>query len=193
MAYPDQAVFFVLKKHEVAMLADLRALPYSEPTVRTESIERFHRIEKGLRMEFLSRTTPELEKLLGIFRTVLSEFFTGEFRASVGEFCWEVVRESRVAQGKPFGYKLGPDAFAAFRESFDKKFLERLVLDVQEPILQRAGQDKGTFRDETLRFVADPHIFLEICNVMCDSFYDYLHGEGYLDLPSQWRAHLERQ
>ncbi len=193
MTWPDQAVFVVLKTHEATLLDDLKTLPYANPGVLEEAIERYHRIEKGLRMEYLSRTTPELERLLAVYREELQRFFENDFRATMGEFCWEVIRESRVAAGKPFGYKLGADAFQSFRGAFDKHFLEKLVLNVQEPILAKAKDLKETFRDETLAFVADPHIFSEVCAVVCDSIYDYLHGEGFLELPPRWRAHLYRQ
>ena len=193
MTWPDQAVFLVIKKHEEAMVADLKKLAYAEESVRAEALDRFARIEKGLRMEFLSRTTPELERLLAIFRHELGSFFENEFRATMGDFCWQVIRQSNVAHGKPYGYKLDSEAFQPFREAFDRQFLEKLVLNVQEPILAKARDLRDTFREETVGFVADPRIFSEICSVVCDAIYDYLHGEGFLDLPTKWRTHLYRQ
>ena len=43
---------------------------------------------------------------------------------------------------------------------------------------------------ETLRLVADPAIFSELCEVICDAVYDMLYNDGFLDLPSDWRARL---
>ena len=57
---------------------------------------------------------------------------------------------------------------------------------------ERAFEMRGELRNETLAFVADPRIFTDVCSVMCDSIYDFLHGEGFLDLPANWRAHLYR-
>ena len=45
----------------------------------------------------------------------------------------------------------------------------------------------SAFRAETLRFVADPQIFSEVCELICDATYDFLYNEGFLDLPSDWR------
>ena len=53
---------------------------------------------------------------------------------------------------------------------------------------------KGTeFRAETLRFVADPQIFTDVCELVCDAVYDYLYNDGFLDLPADWRARLSAQ
>jgi hypothetical protein len=43
---------------------------------------------------------------------------------------------------------------------------------------------------ETIRFVADPHIFSAVCELVCDAVYDYLYNDGWLDLPGDWRARL---
>ena len=105
----------------------------------------------------------------------------------------QVVRESRVAAGHKLGYKLTEDKFPAFRAAFDKRLLERLVFHVQEPIARRAAESEEGFRDATLRFVSDPRIHTEICSAINDAVYDYLHGEGFLDLPTQWRQALSRR
>lgn len=192
MSWPDQAVFHALRIHRDGLVNSLKSMNYSDSEVKQEALDRLDGIEKGLRIEFLSRTTPELERLLEIYREVLLKFLLTDFKNTLGEFAWEVIKESRVGQGKHSGYKLGPDVFKTFRETFDKKFVERLVMAVQEPIVARASEMKDVLREESLRFVADPHIFTEICAVVCDAIYDYLYGEGFLELPDQWRTHLLR-
>ncbi len=190
VTYPDQAVYLAIRMHRDAMLATIRSQRYTDPKVLAEALSRFDSIEKGLRMDFLSRTTPELEALLGIYREVLLKFFFEEFKPGLGDFCWAVIKESRVGLGRPHGYKLAPDVFMSFREVFEKHFLERLVLNVQGPLVQKATSMRDTFRDETVQFVADPQIFSDVCTVVCDAIYDYLYTEGFLDLPTQWRNHL---
>ena len=44
------------------------------------------------------------------------------------------------------------------------------------------------FRAETLLFVADPQIFTDVCELVCDAVYDFLYNDGFLDLPGDWRA-----
>jgi hypothetical protein len=190
VSYPDQAVYIAMRSHRDNLLATIRAQRYSDPKVLSEAIACYESIEKTLRMDFLSRTTPELEALLGVYREVLLKFFFEEFKPGLGDFCWAVIKESRLGVGRPHGYKLGPDVFTQFREVFEKHFLERLVMNVQGPIVQRATGMRDTFREETVQFVADPQIFSDVCAVVCDAMYDYLYTEGFLDLPTQWRNHL---
>jgi len=57
-------------------------------------------------------------------------------------------------------------------------------------MLKRVRNTEGQFREETLRFVAAPAIFSELCEVVCDAVYDMLYNDGFLDLPSDWRARL---
>lgn len=190
--WPEQALYFAMKRHEEVVLAELEAMPVSDPRVRERAIEKLQTFQKQLASEFLSKTTPELERLLAIYREVLTNFFQEVFPAELGEFCWEVVRESRVAHGHDLGYKITADRFHGFREVFDRKFLEHLVMNVQEPISRRASQSSAQFRDATMRFVQDPRIHSEICAAINDALYDYLHGEGYLDLPPDWRRLLMR-
>jgi hypothetical protein len=189
-SWPEQALYYALKRHEEKVLADLGEIPVTDEVVRTRAVERFHAITRTLCSDFLSRTTPELERLLRIYSEELTRFFYKTFPDELGEFAWEVIRESRVAAGHRLGYKLTEDKFKAFRSAFDKKFLERLVYNVQEPINRRAAQGEE-FRAATLTFVADPRIHVEICSTINDALYDYLHGEGFLDLPPHWRERLQ--
>lgn len=190
--WPEQALYFAVKRHEEALLAELAQMPVSDPQVRERAIERLQSFERQLCNDFLAKTTPELERLLAIYREVLTHFFQEIFPRNLGEFCWEVIRESRIAPGHELGYKITAERFHAFRAVFDRRFLEHLVLNVQEPITKMAAQSTEQFRDATLRFVQDPRIHVEICSAINDALYDYLHGEGFLDLPPDWRRLLIR-
>ncbi len=192
--WPEQALYFAIKRHEEVLHAELEALPVSTPDVRTRAHEELSAFLKSLTTEFLSKTTPELERLLAIYKEVLGKFFFDVFPGDLGEFAWEVVKESRVAVGTDLGYKITADRFHQFRETFDRKFLEHLVLAVQGPITQRAtAAGAEGFREATLKFVQDPRIHMEVCTVINDAIYDYLHGEGYLDLPTDWKQLLKDQ
>jgi hypothetical protein len=191
--WPEQTLYFAIKRHEEAIVAEIDALPVSSPEVRTRAHEQLQGFLKALTNDFLSKTTPELERLLAIYKEVLGKFCYEIFPGELGEFAWEVVKESRVGVGTDMGYKITADRFHQFRETFDRKFLEHLVLAVQDPIAQRASQSEEGFREATLKFVADPHIHMEVCTVINDALYDYLHGEGYLDLPTDWKRLLRDQ
>jgi hypothetical protein len=188
-SWPEQALYFALKRYEDFIESEIESTP-ADAEIRERAKEKLQTFMRGLCTDFLSRTTPELERLLAIYKAVLLHFFQQVLPIELGDFAWEVIRESRVAVGHDLGYKLTADKFDAFREVFDRKFLERLVLNVQEPIVQKASETSG-FREATLRFVADPQIHAEICTVINDALYDYLHGEGFLDLPPNWRRLLD--
>jgi hypothetical protein len=183
----DHALYRALRKHESKIIADLEAMTYATPADKAEAIDVFRKQIRQLSLTFLSRTQPVLEKLLKIYCDVLAHFLFQDFVASLGEFSWEVIKESRVAQGQLYGYKLAPEQFAAFRQVFDAKFLEKLVVSMQEPVLDALD---GEVSEDALRFAADPALYVEVCTVICNSIYDYLHGEGFLDLPVQWKAML---
>ena len=57
-------------------------------------------------------------------------------------------------------------------------------------MLKRVRERQGRFRAETIRFVADPQIFSDVCELVCDAVYDALYSDGFLDLPTDWRARL---
>ena len=192
-SWPEQVLYFAIKRQEAAIDAEIDALPVTDPSVRARAHEEIDRYLKQLTTEFLSKTTPELERLLAIYKDVLGNFFGTVFPAELGDFAWEVIKQSRVAHGSDLGYKITAERFQAFRETFDRKFLEHLVLNVQTPIAKRAADDAGNFREATRDFVADPHIHAEICAVINDALYDYLHGEGFLDLPTDWKRLLKDQ
>ena len=76
------------------------------------------------------------------------------------------------------------------RVAYEQKFLQLLVPYVEEEMLKRVRARDAKFRIETIRFVAAPQIFSEVCELICDATYDFLYNEGFLDLPADWRARL---
>jgi len=102
-----------------------------------------------------------------------------------------VVKEARLAESRArAGYKIGADAFPRFRGTFERKFLQRLVAYVEDGMLARVRGNATSFRVETQRFVSDPRIFSDVCDLVCDAVYDMLYNDGFLDLPNDWRARL---
>jgi hypothetical protein len=122
---------------------------------------------------------------------LLTQFFGTELPPAVAEIAWEVVKEARLADARArAGYKIGVEAFPRFRATFERKFLQRLVGFVEDGMLARVRGKETEFRAETLRFVSDPQIFTDVCELVCDAIYDYLYNEGFLDLPPDWHARL---
>jgi hypothetical protein len=191
MRFGAQALFHVLSRNHDLMVQQLEAFEYQSPEELEDAKARLAETTKELRNSFLSATMPELNALVGWLNELLRRFFTVELPPVVGELAWEVVKEARLADERArAGYKIGAEGFPRFRATFERKFLQRLVGFVEDGMLERVRGKGSEFRAETLRFVADPQIFTDVCELVCDAVYDYLYNDGFLDLPSDWRARL---
>lgn len=191
MRYGAQALYLVLARNREFLGRQLDAFTYETPEEQADAKVRLEDFIKEERNAFLGATMPELNALLKRLTDLLKTFFTVDMPPVVGELAWEVVKEARLADSAAHaGYKIGADAFPRFRTAFERKLLQRLVTVVEDGMLAHI-RSKGTeFRAETLRFVADPQIFTDVCELVCDSVYDYLYSDGFLDLPADWRARL---
>ena len=70
-----------------------------------------------------------------------------DFRAALGEFAWEVIRESRVAEKGSLSYKIKENAFADFRQTFERKFLDTMLARLQQPLAEHLNeQGEDAFR-----------------------------------------------
>lgn len=191
MRYSEQALWHALSRVEDQVLEILDGFQYTHVNVHETAREHFLLGVKELRNDFLARTTPELNVLVTYLNEVLTSFFTNELPPVLGELAWQVVKAARLADAKTIGgYKISARAFPEFRQAFERHFLERLVPFTEDEMLRRVRESASQFRSETLRFVADPAIFSELCGVVCDAVYDMLYNDGFLDLPVDWRARL---
>jgi len=194
MRQPEQALYYALVRNQDTVLRQLASFEYASPEILARSKEMLEEWMKGLRSEFLGRTTPELNALVSLLTEGLTKFFTQELPPLTGELAWEVVKEARLRDSVDArlraGYKISADTFPAFRQAFERRFLQRLVPFAEDEMLKKVRESEGKFRTETIRFVADPRIFSDVCELVCDAVYDYLYNDGFLDLPPDWRARL---
>ncbi len=190
MRHGAQALYLVLARHQEQLAKELAAFEYEPREELDDARARLEAILKEQRNAFLSGTMPELNSLVKHLTELLKKFFTVELPPVVGELAWEVVKEGKLADSRAHaGYKIGADAFPVFRTTFERKFLQRLVAYVEDGMLAHV-RGKADFRAETLLFVSDPQIFTDVCELVSDAVYDYLYNDGFLDLPSDWRARL---
>jgi hypothetical protein len=191
MRYSEQALYHALVRAQAHVGRYLDGFQFAQDGIKERATEQYLRIVKTLRNDFLARTTPELNTLVKYLNETLSQFFTIELPPALGELSWEVVKEGRLAEANVVaGYKISASAFPEFRVAFERKFLQRLVTFTEDEMLRKVRESSGQFRSETLRLVADPTIFSELCEVICDAVYDTLYNDGFLDLPNDWRARL---
>jgi hypothetical protein len=191
ISFVEQALFHALSKMEPHLVAELDAFDYYDPEVRDAAKARLADMIKDVRNGYLSRTTPELNELVTLLNDVLVRFFTVELPPFIGELSFDIVKQARLADSRlRTGYKIASDAFPRFRQTFERRFLHRLVGFAEDEMLARVRDRQDAFRVDTIYFVADPQIFVDVCECVCDAVYDFLYSDGFLDLPPDWRARL---
>jgi len=191
MRYSEQALYHALVRAQGHIVRYLDGFQFTQEGVKQRALEQYLGFVKALRNDFLARTTPELNTLVRYLNETLSRFFTTELPPALGELSWEVVKEAQLADANVVaGYKISATAFPDFRVAFERKFMQRLVPFTEDEMLRKVRESSGQFRKETISLVADPAIFSELCEVICDAVYDMLYNDGFLDLPSDWRARL---
>ncbi|MGO9714959.1 MAG: hypothetical protein ACLQBL_39295 [Polyangiaceae bacterium] len=191
LRFAEQALYRVLTRFEQHLLLELESFEYESGEVLERAKGLYEGIVRELRNKYLGRTTPELNQLVSHLNEILNVFLTVEFPPHIPAITKLIVREARLADGKlGVGYKVSADGFARLRVAYEKQFLHLLVPYVEEEMLRRVRARDAKFRVETIRFVADPQIFSEVCELICDATYDFLYNEGFLDLPADWRARL---
>jgi hypothetical protein len=191
MRFAEQALYHAFARTQDQLLATLQGYQYASPKVLEMARARFGDYVKELRNGFLARTTPELNLLVKYLNEVLTRFFTEAMPVTLGDLAREVVRDARLAEARTSAaYKISASAFKPFRQAFERRFLQRLVPFVEAGMLERVRTGEAQFRTETIRLVADPLIFSDVCEVVCDAVYDMLYNDGFLDLPSDWRRRL---
>ncbi|MCA9529175.1 MAG: hypothetical protein KC543_03435 [Myxococcales bacterium] len=187
---PDEAVYIAMRRHNDAMLATIDGFTYSDGTTRREAVERLRAIQQDLLKGVLGGRSAELERLLSIFADVLLVFLRRDLRSELSDVASRVIRESGVARTSAATYKIDALSFRPFRRVFERLFLERLLAGLSGSLERRLADPETGLRAETIRFAGDPGVYAEVCAVLCNGTYEYLHGEGFLDLPSSWKRHL---
>jgi len=191
MRFQEQALYHALHRAESKIIATLESYEYDNLVVREKAQQRYYQLLKDMRNDYLARTTPELNTLISYLNEVLSKYFRVELPPMLKELSDLIVADAQLAASpKSAGYKISATTFPTFRQSFERRFMQRLIPYVEDEMLGRVRDQSNQFRSETIRLIADPKIFTEVCDVICDAVYDMLYNDGFLDLPPDWRARL---
>jgi hypothetical protein len=191
--HAEQAVYYVLQRYRNRIRAELEGFEYATPDLAELSLELLTKMERDLQVGFLSRRSPELNRVMTIYAAVLSEFLQDYLPPRLEQMAKVTIRASKTARrANSVGYKVLVEAFSDFRNEWERLFMQQMVFFCGDELLARLTQDDAEFRDETVKFFTDPHVFSETCAVLCAELYDFLCLEGFLDLPVDWRVSLER-
>ncbi|MEB2314214.1 MAG: hypothetical protein OZ928_20405 [Polyangiaceae bacterium] len=191
--HPEQGVYYVLGRYKNRLRAELEGFEYEGEAVRAATLELLVKIERDLQVAFLSRRSPELNRVMTIFTGVLFEFLQQHIPPRAEAMARNTVRAARTARrANSVAYKVQADCFPEFRGEWERLLMQMMVNFCGDELLARLTSDSEHFQEETVRFFTDPHIFSDTGEVICDALYDFLCLEGFLDLPVDWRVRLAR-
>jgi hypothetical protein len=192
--HAEQGVFYVLQRYKSRLRAELEGFDFSDEEVKNGSLAMLAKIERDLQVAFLSRRSPELNQVMTIFATVLSEFLQKHLPPRLDQIAKLVVRSANTARRpNSVPYKILVDAFGDFRGEWERVFMEQMVNFCGDELIARLTQGEVQFHAETVKFFSDPHVFSESAEVICEELYDFLCLEGFLDLPVNWRVSLQEE
>ncbi|MCC6216900.1 MAG: hypothetical protein IT376_18725 [Polyangiaceae bacterium] len=192
--HAEQGVFYVLSRYKNRLRAELEGFEYVDPEIKQLTLELLAKMERDLQVAFLSRRSPELNRVMTIYTAVLMRFLHEHLPPHLGALARDTLRAAgTAAQPNSVGYKVLGDRFPAFRAEWERAFMQRMVSFCGDELLAALTEGQEAFREETVKFFTDPHVFSASAQVICDSLYDFLCLEGFLDLPVDWRVSLARE
>jgi hypothetical protein len=187
--YAEQGVYYLLGRYKNRLRAELEGFEYTDAEVRQASSDLLAKIERDLQVAFLSRRSPELNQVMTVYAGVVSDFMREYLPPRLEAMARNTVRAAETARRpNSVGYKVLADAFPAFREQWERVFMEQMVNFCGDELGRRLAETGSDYRDETLRFFADPHVYSDSAEVVCDEVYEFLCLEGFLDLPVDFRV-----
>lgn len=189
--HAEQGVYYVLVRYSHRLRAELEGFDYSSEQVRKQTLDVLAKIERDLQVGFLSRRSPELNRVMSIYTAVLAEFLQSHMPPRVEQMAKVTIRGAQTAERpNSVSYKIHSDAFPAFRSTWERLFMQQMVNYCGDELIARLSEVSGDIRDETIKFFTDPHVFSETADELCAGLYDYLCLEGFLDVPVDWRVTL---
>lgn len=190
--HAEQGVYYVLSRYKNRLRAELEGFEFQSPEVRDATLELLAKSERDLQVAFLSRRSPELNRVMTIYTSVLGDFLQKHLPPRLEQMGKVTIRVCKSARRpNSVGYKVLVDAFADFRAEWERLFMQQMVFFCGDELLERLTQGNEAFQEETVKFFTDPHVFSETCAVVCEQLYDFLCLEGFLDLPVDWRVSLQ--
>jgi hypothetical protein len=191
--HPEQGVCYVLQRYTNRIRAELEGFEYASDEVRQLTFDTLGKIERDLQVTFLSRRSPELNRVMQVYTSVLASFLHEHLPPRLEQMAKFTIHAARTAHHpQAVSYKVIPECFPAFRSEWERVLMQQMVHYCGDELLARLKTSREEVREETIKFFTDPHIFSETGDVLCDALYDYLCLEGFLDLPMDWRVQHAR-
>jgi len=187
--HAEQGVYYVLTRYKNRLRAELEGFEFVDEEIKQNSLELLAKIERDLQVGFLSRRSPELNQVITVYAAVVSEFLRDYLPPRLDAMAKNTIRSAGTAtRPSSVGYKVLADVFPDFRTQWERVFMEQMVNCCGDELIARLTGEGSEYRDETIRFFSDAHVYSESAEVVCHELYDFLCLEGFLDLPVNWRV-----
>jgi hypothetical protein len=187
--HSEQGVYYLLVRYKNRLRAELEGFEFASDEIKQSSLDLLAKLERDLQVAFLSRRSPELNQVMGVYAAVVSDFLRNYLPPRLEPMAKNTICAARTARRpNSVSYKILADAFPDFRKEWERVFMEQMVNSCSDDLTTRLAQGGEAFRDETLRFFADPHVYSDSASVVCHELYDFLCLEGFLDLPVDFRV-----
>lgn len=189
--HAEQGVYYVLKRYSNRLRTELEGFEYANADIKKSTLDTLQKLERELQVGFLSRRSPELNRVMRVFTSVLTRFFQDHLPPRLEQMTRVTVRNAKTAvQDYSVPYKIHPERFNDFRGAWERVFMGQMINYCGDEFLAQLDETGDDVREETIEFFTDPHVFSAICDVINHDLYDRLCMEGFLDLPMDWRAQL---
>jgi hypothetical protein len=187
--HAEQGLYYLLQRYKNRLRAELEGFEFVNEDIKQASIDALIKFERDQQVGFLSRRSPELNQVMTVYAAVVSDFLRDYLPPRIEAMARNTVRSAQTARRQnSVAYKVLADAFPDFRNEWERVFMEQMVNFCGDELASRLNQGESAFRDETIRFFSDPHVYSESAVVVCEELYDFLCLEGFLDLPVNWRV-----
>jgi hypothetical protein len=192
--HAEQGVYYVLGRYKNRLRAELEGFEFIDQEIKQNSLDLLAKFERDLQVGFLSRRSPELNKVMTVYAAVVSEFLRDYLPPRLEAMAKNTIRAANTARRpNSISYKVLADAFPDFREQWERVFMEQMINCCGDELAARLTQGDVEYREETVRFFSDPHVYSESAEVVCQELYDFLCLEGFLDLPVNWRVSHQQE
>src|SRR5262249_37174256 len=152
--------------------AELEGFVYVNEEIRQLTLGMLAKMERDLQVGFLSRRSPELNRVMTIYSSVVHDFLVKHLPPRIDQMAEVTVRAAKTARGpESVAYKVRAEAFGDFRIEWERAFMQQMVSFCGDQLVERLHQATEDFREETIKFFTDPHVFSETCQVMCEELY----------------------
>src|SRR3970282_310133 len=93
--HAEQGVHYVLQRYKNRLRAELDGFEYDSPELKQQTLNLLAKVERDLQVAFLSRRSPELNRVMTIFSNVLMEFLGQHLPPRCAALARNTIRSAR--------------------------------------------------------------------------------------------------